>query len=103
MRETQSLDQVVQLLQMVSQQLAAVQAQVREIEATLGHLTTQDPSRAIYQQVGPLLIEVDDLETLQSNLSDSLGQLKGHLKTLEAKEAELRSTYEEAVKQFETA
>ena len=62
MTETAPLEQIVQELQIVAQQLVSVQTQVRELETTIEHLSTQISGNSVFQQVGPLLVEVDDLE-----------------------------------------
>lgn len=99
---TVPLEQIVQELQLVAQQLVSVQTQIRELEGTITHLQNQNPKNAIYQQVGPLLVQVDDMEALQKSLTETCEQLTSHAEKLEQKESELRSTYESAVKQFES-
>jgi len=103
MSENIPLEQIVQELQMVAQQLVSVQTQVRELEGTINHLSKQIDGNSIYQQVGPLLVEVDDITVLQSSLQETSRQLSDHAEKLSARESELRSAYESAVKQFESA
>jgi chaperonin cofactor prefoldin len=103
MTDRAALEQTVADLQRVSQQLAALQAQVQEIEGTLNHLSTQDSSRAIYQQVGPLLVEVEDAEALQTSLAETRDQIAEAVGILEGREQELRTVYETAMKQFEAS
>ncbi len=95
------LEQIVQELQLVAQQLVSVQTQIRELQATIDHLSNQSGDNAVYQQVGPLLVQVDDIEALQQSLSETCAQLASHAESLEQKESELRTSYESAVKQFE--
>ena len=97
------LEQIVQELQMVSQQLVSVQTQIRELEGTIEHLSKQIEGNSIFQQVGPLLVEVDDIDTLNSSLIDTSKQLSEHAEKLSSREGELRTAYEEAVKQFESS
>ena len=97
------IEQIVQELQIVSQQLVSVQTQVRELEGTLQHLAKQIEGNSVYQQVGPLLVEVDDIETLNKSLSETCTQLSEHAEKLSVRESELRAAYESAVKQFESA
>ena len=78
MSENISLEQIVQELQIVSQQLVSVQTQVRELETTIQHLSNQIKGNSVYQQVGPLLVEVDDLEALNSSLTETSTQLSDH-------------------------
>ncbi len=103
MSEDISLEQIVQELQIVSQQLVSIQTQVRELESTIQHLSNQIDGNSVYQQVGPLLVEVDDLEALTESLNETATQLSGHAEKLSTREGELRVAYENAVKQFESA
>ena len=97
------IEQIVQELQIVSQQLVSLQTQVRELEGTIEHLTKQIEGNSVYQQVGPLLVEVDDIEALNKSLSETCTQLSSHAEKLSERESELRAAYENAVKQFESA
>ena len=97
------IEQIVQELQMISQQLVSVQTQVRELEGTIEHLSNQIEGNSIYQQVGPLLVEVDDIGALNNSLIETSKQLSEHADKLSSREGELRTAYEEAVKQFESA
>ena len=97
------LEQIVQELQMVAQQLVSVQTQVRELEGTIAHLSNQIEGNSIYQQVGPLLVEVDDIDTLNQSLAETCKQLSEHAEKLGVREGALRTAYEGAVKQFESA
>ena len=99
---TVPLEQIVQELQLVAQQLVSVQTQIRELEGTIAHLSNQSSDSAIYQQVGPLLVQVDDIDALQQSLSETCTQLSNHAINLDQKDTELRTSYESAVKQFET-
>ncbi len=99
---TVPLEQIVQELQLVAQQLVSVQTQIRELQTTIDHLSNQSEGKSVYQQVGPLLVQVDDIEALQQSLSETCSQLASHAENLEQKENELRTSYESAVKQFES-
>ncbi len=103
MSENIPLEQIVQELQMVAQQVVSVQTQVRELQGTIQHLSNQVEGNAVFQQVGPLLVEVDDIETLTTSLEETCKQLSDHAEKLSARENELRTAYESAVKQFESA
>ena len=103
MSEKIPIEQIVQELQLVSQQLVSVQTQVRELEGTIQHLANQIQGNSVFQQVGPLLVEVDDIEALNKSLSETCTQLSEHAEKLSAREDELRTAYESAVKQFESA
>ena len=103
MTESVTLEQIVQELQIVAQQLVSVQTQVRELETTMTHLSNQIDGNSVYQQVGPLLVEVDDLDALNQSLSETCSQLSEHADKLTLRESELRTAYESAVKQFESS
>jgi chaperonin cofactor prefoldin len=103
MSENIPLEQIVQELQMVAQQLVSVQTQVRELQGTIEYLGNQIEGNSIFQQVGPLLVEVDDIDTLSRSLEETSRQLNDHAEKLSVREGELRSAYESAVKQFESA
>jgi len=103
MSENIPLEQVVQELQMVAQQLVSVQTQVRELQGTIEHISNQIEGNSIFQQVGPLLVEVDDIDRLNESLEETCRQLSDHAEKLSVREGELRTAYESAVKQFESA
>lgn len=88
---------------MVAQQLVSAQTQVRELQGTIDYLANQIEGNSIFQQVGPLLVEVDDVGTLRDSLAETCRQLNDHAEKLSVRESELRSAYESAVKQFESA
>ena len=103
MSEKIPIEQIVQDLQLVAQQLVSVQTQIRELEGTINHLANQIDGNSIYQQVGPLLVEVDDIGVLRNSLVETSRQLTDHAEKLSARESELRTAYESAVKQFESS
>ena len=103
MSEDIPLEQIVQELQMVAQQVVSIQTQVRELQGTIDHLANQVEGNSIFQQVGPLLVEVDDIDALSRSLKETCQQLSEHAEKLSARESELRTAYESAVKQFESA
>ena len=103
MTEAISIDQIVQELQMISQQLVSVQTQVRELEGTLNHLSNQSGDNSVYQQVGPILVEVDDIQLLKDSLQQTCEQLSIHAEKLSEREGELREAYEKAVTDFESS
>ena len=100
MSDRESLEKIVQELQLVSQQVATIQSQVREIDGTLGYLTSHDSERPVYHQVGPLLVEVEDIAKLLGELKETNEHLANHLKNLQERESELRTSYESMTKEF---
>ena len=97
------LQSLANQLQTVAQQVQTVESQVKEIQGTLEALSSQTDERPIFRQVGPLLLEVDDRDELRIDLGKSEGTLSAHLKRLKLRESELRDTYEQQVKEFESA
>ena len=103
MSERVALEKTVQELQMVSQQISTIQSQLGEIDGTLTYLERQNPEHAVYQQIGPLLVEVDDMDHLVDELNQSKAHLSTHLDKLQVREQELRSAYQNAVEEFESS
>jgi len=97
------LQNIAQELQQGAQQVAAVKAQINELEGTLDALATQEEDRPVYRQSGPILLEVGDREALAEDLRNSIEQLSEHATRIEAKETSLREQYESIVKKFEGA
>ncbi len=97
------LQSLANQLQTVAQQVQSVDSQVKEIQGTLEALSSQEDGRQIFRQVGPLLLEVEDRAALKVDLEKSQDTLNAHLKRLKLRESELRDTYEEQVKEFESA
>ena len=97
------LQNIAQELQQGAQQVAAVKAQINELEGTLDALATQEEDRPVYRQSGPILLEVGDREALAEDLRNSIERLSEHATRIEAKETSLREQYESIVKKFEGA
>ncbi len=100
MANRESLEKIVQELQLVSQQVATIQSQLREIEGTIGYLRSHDNNRPVFHQVGPLLVEVEDVSKLLSELTETNEHLGSHLKNLQDRESELRTSYESTTKEY---
>ena len=101
MSEQKTLENIVQELQVVAQQVATLQSQAREIQGTIEYLTSHDVKRPVFQQIGPLLVEIDNVSKLLSELEDTNGHLANHLKNLQERETELRTAYESSTQEFE--
>ncbi len=95
MEQAQALQMVVAEVQTARQQVAQINAQVRELEGTIAAVDSQPEDLALHRQMGAVLVEVDDREQLKSDLESTLEQLKSALETISAKEAELISTYDQ--------
>ena len=94
MVEEQTLEKIVHDLQLVAQQVATLQSQVREIQGTIEYLTTHDLNRPVYQQIGPLLVEIEDVATLIDELRETNEHLSNHHENLQKRELELRASYQ---------
>jgi chaperonin cofactor prefoldin len=95
MEQAQALQMVVAEVQNARQQVAQINAQVRELEGTIAAVDSQPEDLALHRQMGAVLVEVEDREQLKLDLKSTLEQLKEALKTISAKEAELISTYDQ--------
>ena len=95
MEQAQALQMVVAEVQNARQQVAQINAQVRELEGTIAAVESQPDELALHRQMGTVLVEVDDRDQLKQDLESTLEQLKAALKTISAKEAELISTYDQ--------
>jgi len=95
MEQAQALQMVVAEVQNARQQVAQINAQVRELEGTIAAVESQPADLALHRQMGTVLVEVEDRDQLKQDLESTLEQLKTALKTISAKEAELISTYEQ--------
>jgi chaperonin cofactor prefoldin len=95
MEQAQALQMVVAEVQTARQQVAQINAQVRELEGTIAAVESQPDELALHRQMGAVLVEVDDRDQLMQDLQSTLNQLKDALKTISAKEAELISTYDQ--------
>ena len=95
MEQAQALQMVVAEVQNARQQVAQINAQVRELEGTIAAVESQPDDLALHRQMGTVLVEVEDREQLKQDLESTLEQLKDALKIISAKEAELISTYDQ--------
>ena len=96
-----ALQQTAQDMQSIRQQTANIAGQLREFQATVEALEQQPEDKAVYQQIGGVLLEVGDRDTLKFKLEQSIEALSEHLERLEAKENDLRQVYDELVKSVE--
>jgi len=68
---------------------------------TLDALSNQEEEKKVYRQIGALLFEVDDRESMEEQLITSIKTLKEHLKLLEKQDNELKKIYESTVSEIE--
>ena len=94
MESAQQLQMVVAEVQAARQQVASLNAQVRELEGTVAAVKEQPEDMALHRQMGTILVEVKDREQLLSDLETTLTQMKSAVETMSKREAELISTYE---------
>lgn len=99
--DSEQLQAIVQELQILQSQLSQITNQVNEISLTLEALENQNPNKPVYRAVGNLLLEVDDLDKLRSDLGDSKTAFEGHLQRLVDREVGLRGNYEEIIQDLE--
>ncbi len=101
MDSTQQLQMVVAEVQAARQQVAALNAQIREIEGTLVAVESQPKDKALHRQMGSILVEVEDRNQLIEDLKSTLETMNSAVKTVTEKEKELVSTYEQLRKSLE--
>ena len=101
MDTAQQLQIVVAEVQAARQQVASLNAQVREIEGTIIAVKNQPSDMALQRQMGSILIEVEDREKLLSDLEITLEQMKKAVAGMSEREAELVSTYEKLKQSLE--
>ena len=101
MESAQQLQMVVAEVQTARQQVASLNAQVRELEGTVAAVKEQPENMALHRQMGTILVEVKDREQLLSDLETTLTQMKSAVETMAKREAELVSTYEKLKQSLE--
>ena len=80
MESAQQLQMVVAEVQAARQQVASLNAQVRELEGTIAAVKQQPEDMALHRQMGLSLIEVEDRTQLLSDLEMTLEQMRSLLK-----------------------
>ena len=101
MEAGQQLQIVVAEVQAARQQVASLNAQVREIEGTVEAVKEQPENMSLHRQMGSILVEVDDRDKLLEDLENTLAQMKEAVDAVTEREKELISTYEELKKSLE--
>ena len=96
-----ALQQTAQDIQSLRQQTANIASQLREFQTTVEALEEQADDKAVYRQIGGVLLEVSDRKSLKLELEQSIETLSEHLERLGSKERELRQVYDELVKSVE--
>ena len=101
MEAAQQLQMVVAEVQAARQQVASLNAQVRELEGTIAAVKEQPDEMSLHRQMGTILVEVKDRGQLLSDLETTLTQMKSAVETMAKREAELVSTYEKLKQSLE--
>tara|TARA_B100000767_G_scaffold133568_1_gene126752 strand:- start:1840 stop:2148 length:309 start_codon:yes stop_codon:yes gene_type:complete len=94
MEAAQQLQMVVAEVQAARQQVASLNAQLRELEGTVAAVKSQPDGMALHRQMGTILVEVEDRNQLLEDLEMTLVQMKAAVATMGERETELVSTYE---------
>ena len=97
----EKLQNVLRDIQATRQQSMTINSQIKEFEVTLDALSKQEKGKKIYRQIGALLFEVDDMKSMEEQLTSSIETLKEHLLLMEKQDKELKTTYEEIVSEIE--
>lgn len=101
MESAQQLQMVVAEVQAARQQVASLNAQVRELEGTINAVKEQPEKMSLHRQMGTILVEVKDREQLLTDLETTLAQMKSAVETMGSREAELVATYEKLKQSLE--
>ena len=101
MEAAQQLQMVVAEVQAARQQVASLNAQLRELEGTVTAVQNQPKDMALHRQMGTILIEVDDRKQLLEDLEATLVQMRSAVSTMADREAELIATYEKLKQSLE--
>jgi chaperonin cofactor prefoldin len=101
MENQQRVQMMIQELQMVAQQSAALRNQQREIEVTIEQVDKQPEDLSLYRQTGAILSEVGDRVELLSELHETGEKISQALEQLAQRETELRQSYEKMAAEFE--
>lgn len=101
MEIAQQLQIVVGEVQAVRQQIASLNAQVRELEGTIIAVDKQPDDLALHRQMGSILIEVEDREQLMKDLKLTLNQMASAVESMSQREKELVETYDKLKESLE--
>ena len=94
--DQQQLQSLVQELQLLRGQIQSLTSQFNEISLTIEALKEQLPEKAVYRALGGVLLEVEDRDSLSNDLESSKETIEAHLESLNTRESELISQYNEA-------
>ena len=100
---TEEIQSLARELQILRSQIQTISSQSSEYAITVEALSKQDPERPVYRSLGNILLEVDDRESLESELNEAQEALNEHLARLVEREESIRKKYEEMVESFERA
>ena len=101
MVDQQKFQILIQELQMVAQQIAALRNQESELESTIELVANQDHKMGLYRQAGGILAEVADRKSLLDELKSTKDKISLALSQLSSRESELREDYEKIATEFE--
>ena len=101
MESAQQLQMVVAEVQAARQQVASLNAQVRELEGTISAVSEQPEDMSLHRQMGTILVEVKDREQLLHDLKSTLEQMKAAVETMVKRESELVSAYDKLKQSLE--
>ena len=95
MESGQQLQMVVAEVQAARQQVASLNAQLRETEGTIEAVKSQPEDMALHRQMGTILVEVEDRIKLLEDLENTLSKMKEVVESVTEREKELITTYEQ--------
>ena len=100
---TEEIQSIARELQMLRNQIQTITSQYSEYGITVEELSKQDPERPVYRSLGNILLEVEDRDSLESELKEAQEALNEHLGRLIEREESIRKKYEEMAESFERA
>ncbi|MEC7695396.1 MAG: prefoldin subunit [Candidatus Thermoplasmatota archaeon] len=99
---TEEIQSLARELQLVRNQIQTVSSQISEYGITIEALENQDPDRPVFRSLGNILLEVEDRNSLSSELEEAKNSLEEHLNRLIEREDNLREHYEDKASLFES-
>jgi prefoldin beta subunit len=86
--------QLTQQIQMVTTQKIQLEAQGKELDRTVQELEKAPEDSAVFKNVGTLLVQVKDRQSLVTELKDQKETVEVRVKTLERQDKHLRERHQ---------
>jgi len=93
-QELMQFQQLQEQFQMFSTQRAQMELQLKEINLTVEKLGTVAEGTTIYQNVGSLLVKIDERKTLEDELGDRTETITRRIDSMKGQEERLKQRLE---------